>query len=152
MNRLHSTVCAILLVLLSTAAALPERPNVVFFVIDNVNFEHMGKCYGGFGYTPNMDRVAEQGVVFDRAYSTTPLCIPSRYTCLTGRYASKCTTKEALEENPMGDYWTGKGIELEATRPNIGNIMQAAGYKTGFVGKYHLKHDELEPLFPKKDD
>jgi arylsulfatase A-like enzyme len=140
------TSSLILIASLSFCALAQAKPNVVFFVIDNVNFEHMGECYGGFGYTPHMDRVARQGITFDRAYATTPLCIPSRYSCLTGRFASNCTAPAALKENPADQYWTGQGIEIEIDRPNIGAILKAAGYRTGFVGKYHLKHGELPPL------
>eukprot|EP01031_Cornospumella_fuschlensis_P020177 gene20177-24739_t len=81
-------LCLSLFMALPVFGAAPS-PNVVFVVIDNVDFAYMGKCYGGKGLTPNMDRMAERGVLFKRAYATTPLCVPSRYTCLTGRYASR---------------------------------------------------------------
>jgi arylsulfatase A-like enzyme len=110
----------------------------VYIVIDNVDFQYMGKCYGGTGLTPHLDRVAQRGVRFTRAYATTPLCVPSRYTCLTGRYASRCSSPAALAANPPGQ-WRFSASELEANRPNVATVMKQAGYVTGFVGKYHLE-------------
>ena len=127
----------------SAAEALPSRPNVLFVVIDNVDFAYMGKCYDGQGLTPAMDRIADRGVKFTRSYVTTPLCIPSRYTCLTGRYASRCTSPAALDVNPPGP-WRKSICELEIDRPNVASVLRAAGYATGFVGKYHLEHERYD--------
>lgn len=120
-------------------AAAEPRPNVVFIVIDNVDFAHMGKCYGGSSLTPHLDRLAEGGVKFTRAYATTPLCVPSRYTCLTGRYASRAPSAAGAEVEDDEGGWS---IELEKSLPNLPNVMQAAGYATGFVGKYHLEREK----------
>lgn len=130
------------------AAEAPARPNVLFIVIDNVDYEYFGKCYGGRGLTPEMDRIAERGVTFTRAYAVTPLCVPSRYTCLTGRYASRyhgATPAEANDVDP--DEEAGGRLTLESHLPNLPRTMQAAGYKTGFVGKYHLENETLLPKF-----
>ena len=120
--------------------AVEPPPNVVFIIIDNVDFGHMGKCYGGSGLTPHMDRIAERGVKFNRAYAVTPLCVPSRYTCLSGRYASRA--HEAGVEDAADEGEGGGRIALEADLPNLPNVMQRAGYRTGFVGKYHLEPEK----------
>lgn len=131
----------LLLMLLSAATlgAAETRPNVVFIVIDNVDFAHMGKCYGGSSLTPQLDRIAERGVKFTRAYATTPLCVPSRYTCLSGRYASRSQNSAGGETEDGEGGWN---IELEKDLPNLPNVMHGAGYTTGFVGKYHLEHEK----------
>lgn len=145
----HLFLCLLIALAISPARTnANQRPNVVFIVIDNVGFEHMGECYGGQSYTPAMDRIAANGVKFTRAYATTPLCVPSRYTCLSGRYASRCTAPAALDVNPPGP-WRRSICELEADRPNLGNLMKRAGYATGFVGKYHLQHERLMERFGK---
>ncbi len=116
-------------------------PNVVFIVIDNVDFGYAGKCYGGNGLTPHMDRIAERGVKFTRAYAVTPLCVPSRYTCLSGRYASRGhqTVGDDAEDGEGGSR-----VALEANLPNLPNVMRQAGYRTGVVGKYHLEMEKYE--------
>lgn len=129
---------AALLLALSVAGAA-EKPNVVFIVIDNVDFAHMGKCYGGTSLTPQLDRIAERGVKFTRAYATTPLCVPSRYTCLSGRYASRSQNSAGGETEDGEGGWS---IQLETDQPNLPKVMQAAGYATGFVGKYHLEKEK----------
>jgi arylsulfatase A-like enzyme len=131
----------------SARAAAPARPNVLFIVIDNVDYDYMGKCYGGSGLTPQMDAIAKQGVTFTRSYAVTPLCVPSRYTCLTGRYASRCHIggqADAEDDEP------GSRCILEPNLPNIASVMRAAGYATGFVGKYHLEV-EKSPRYTGKD-
>lgn len=131
----------------SSYAAEP-RPNVVFILIDNVDFNHMGKCYGGTSLTPHMDRIAEHGVKFTRAYAVTPLCVPSRYTCLSGRYASRA--HPAAQADADDDEEGGSHIALEADLPNLPKVMQQAGYRTGFVGKYHLEPEKYG-RFPGKN-
>ena len=78
-----------------------SKPNILYIVVDNVDFDYMGGCYGGHGFTPNMDRIAERGVKFTRAYSPTPLCVPSRYTCLTGRYAMRRAVRRPPRWRPI---------------------------------------------------
>lgn len=135
-----SSACMLLLAVTMAAAAEPSvNPNVVFIVIDNVDFAHMGKCYGGDSLTPQLDRIAERGVKFTRAYATTPLCVPSRYTCLSGRYASRSQNSAGGETEDGEGGWN---IELEKDLPNLPNVMHAAGYATGFVGKYHLEKEK----------
>lgn len=134
----------------SLRAAEP-LPNVVFIIIDNVDFGYMGKCYGGTGLTPHLDRIAERGVKFTRAYAVTPLCIPSRYTCLSGRYASRAHAA-AGDDNAADDDEGGSHIALETDLPNLPNVMQKAGYRTGFVGKYHLETEKYDRFSGKDGD
>ncbi len=129
---------ALLMVTHALGAASP-KPNVVFIVIDNVDFAHMGKCYGGDSLTPQIDRISERGVKFTRAYATTPLCVPSRYTCLSGRYATRSQNSAGGETEDGEGGWS---IQLEKDLPNLPNVMHAAGYATGFVGKYHLEKEK----------
>ncbi len=149
MKHLLITLAAVLTFVSGRSLNATEpRPNVVFIVIDNVDFGYMGKCYGGTSLTPHMDRIAERGVRFTRAYAVTPLCVPSRYTCLSGRYASRGhqTVGDDADDEEEG----GSRVALEAELPNLPNVMQKAGYRTGFVGKYHLEAEKYG-RFPGKD-
>jgi arylsulfatase A-like enzyme len=127
---------AILLAL--TVRAADPRPNIVYIVVDNVTFEHMGKAYGGENVTPAMDSIAERGVRFERMYVTSPMCIPSRYSILSGRYPEQCTSQAFLAANPPGaQFYDHASCELEPGRPNLATALRKAGYHTGFVGKFH---------------
>jgi arylsulfatase A-like enzyme len=132
--------------------ATTGRPNIVYIVADNVTFEHMGKAYGGENVTPAMDSIADRGVRFERMYVPTPLCVPSRYSILTGRYPERCTAAHYLESEPPGEpFYDVSGIELEPGRANLPSVLGSAGYRTGYVGKFHLYHGELGPeLAPKE--
>lgn len=132
-------------VALHAAETTAPMANVLFVVIDNADDEHFGKGYGGAGLTPHMDRIAARGVTFTRAHATTSLCLPSRYTCLSGRYPSRHGGPSDAAE-PEEDEEPGTHGELEAGLPNQPKVMRAAGYATGFVGKYHLEA-ERDPRF-----
>src|SRR6188768_1988033 len=91
-----------LLCLLSTLTAAPlcveaaeRKPNVIFILSDDQNNDTIG-CFGGKVLTPEMDRLASLGVKFTRAYVVTGICTPSRYSCLTGQYASRCESGEYI--------------------------------------------------------
>jgi len=102
------------------AAETAQKPNIFYLVIDNVTFVHLGKAFGGNNVTPAMDSIAQRGVRFERMYVTAPLCVPSRYSILTGRYPERCTSPAFLEANPAHESWYEVGqVELEPDRPNL---------------------------------
>jgi arylsulfatase A-like enzyme len=133
---------------LVATSARGERPNIIMFLIDDQNPSSIA-AFGGDTYTPNLDRMAEEGMKFTRAYVSSSVCTPSRYTFLTGRYAgnshSKRYTEEVggLENQGLPNF----NVALERDRMNVGNVLREAGYKTGFVGKFHLTSELDFPEF-----
>ena len=111
-----------------TSREPPKRPNVLWICTDQQRFDTLG-CYGNeFVSTPNIDRLAQSGVLFSNFYTQSPVCAPSRASFLTGRYPR--TTR--LRQN-------GTGIpndEVLVTR-----LLADAGYVCGLVGKLHLGWD-----------
>ena len=117
----------VLLICAGTVPALADqRPNFVFFLVDDLRYNGIGA--GGHPYvnTPNIDRIAQEGLRFDAAYCSTPLCGPSRHSFLTGKYAR--TTGARSNE---------ASIDWSAHR-SFTKLLQEAGYQTAFIGKSHL--------------
>jgi len=119
-----------------------KRPNVILIYTDDQDFDEVG-CYGGDVTTPNMDRLARNGMHFTRFYTASPVCTPSRYNVISGRYASR--SSRTLESFPAGGPvnvgWEA-GVIGEKTLPHA---LQAGGYVTGIVGKWHIGIHE-EPM------
>ena len=142
----------LLAVLLTLTVHIPgianERPNIIVFITDDqsaLNFPHPAYAAGSFGYenenvyTPNIDELASQGIVFSRAYVSSSVCAASRYSLLTGRYASRNQSEFFLKENPPNvPSRVENNVELEVDRPNLASILRENGYRTGFVGKSHV--------------
>ena len=107
----------------ATVGARGERPpNIVLMMADDLGFETVG-CYGGSSYkTPNLDRLAAEGIRFDRAYAM-PLCTNTRIQLMTGKYNNR--------------NWRAFGI-LDPKEVTFGHLMQRAGYKTCIAGKWQL--------------
>ncbi len=124
--------CVVLLVCLSTAIPVfgQSRPNVVLIYMDDLGYGDPS-CYGARGLrTPNIDRLAREGLRFTDAHSPAATCTPSRYALLTGEYAFR---KKGTGILP-GD----AALIIEPGRLTVSSLMQKAGYKTGVVGKWHL--------------
>jgi arylsulfatase A-like enzyme len=122
-----------------------DAPNVVVIYTDDQPQEWVG-CYGGNVATPNIDRLAEEGVRFDRYYVSSPVCAPSRYSAVSGRYARR--SQQFHETCPPGDpvniAWE-PGIAGDDE--NVATVLRDAGYRTGFVGKWHQGGlDGVEPV------
>lgn len=105
-----------------------KRPNIIFYFSDQQRWDTMG-CYGQkLDVTPNLDRIAAQGTRFANAFTCQPVCGPARACLQTGLYATQ-----------TGCYVNG--IPLRVDAPTIAKILDAAGYDTAYVGKWHLASD-----------
>ena len=127
------------------------RPNVIVIYTDDMNFGDLG-AFGGDVLTPNIDRLAEEGMKLNRYYASAPVCTPSRYGLLTGRYASRSLA--LLEQYPIEDpaflRWNTHILPGDAT---AAHVMKQHGYTTGMVGKYHnLDNESIQQANPKEGD
>ncbi len=106
---------------------MPQRPNVLLLMTDQHNANHMG-CAGHPNVrTPTLDRIAERGVRFERAYCNNPICSPSRISYVTGQYPH---THGMLGNN---------NFELDDRNPDtLGAVFRRHGYQTALVGKAHM--------------
>ncbi|MEO0796732.1 MAG: sulfatase-like hydrolase/transferase [Verrucomicrobiota bacterium] len=139
-----SAVCfAVLLACIPSLDAAPandsDRPNVIFIIVDDQDRNQFGFLSPDTAMTPNIDRLANEGTYFPNGFATSTVCTPSRYTCLTGRYPSQASSMNAARnQTPEGLRVVGFNTYVEVDRPNIPNVLQKAGYKTGLVGKWHV--------------
>ncbi|MGH8548654.1 MAG: sulfatase-like hydrolase/transferase [Methylococcales bacterium] len=113
-----------------------DRPNVLFILADDLGYGDLS-CYGSPGYrTPNLDRLAMQGVRFTNAYSASPVCTPTRCAFMTGRYPAR--TPVGMAEPLDWRKQVAKGIGLSPDLPTIASLLRGGGYETALVGKWHL--------------
>lgn len=113
-----------------TVATAADRPNIVFIYADDLGYGDVG-CYGATEVkTPNVDRLAREGLRFTDAHSAAATCTPSRYAMLTGEYAWRQKGTGILP----GD----ASLIIQPGRVTLASMLQSAGYNTGVVGKWHL--------------
>nr|WP_309099004.1 sulfatase [Fredinandcohnia onubensis] len=104
-----------------------KQPNIVFIMSDD-HAAHAMSCYGSkINTTPNLDRIAEEGMRFDNCFCTNSICAPSRATILTGLYNHENGVKT------LGD-------NFDSRQPTIQRILGENGYQTALIGKWHLGH------------
>ena len=121
--------------LAGSAAALVRAqtrpPNIVFIYADDLGYGDLG-VYGSKIPTPNLDRMAAEGVRFTQFYSANPVCSPARAALLTGRYPTRVGVPRVLNPNDT------VGLALNET--TIAQMLKASGYRTMCIGKWHLGH------------
>lgn len=128
----------------SAPAEGKTRPNVIVIYTDDHDREWLG-CYGGQAVTPHMDSLAREGMRFTRFYVASPVCTPSRYNVLAGRYASRSLRQQQSfpPGGPINIGWEA-GVLNEKILPQV---LQAGGYVTGLSGKWHVGlYEEPEDL------
>jgi arylsulfatase A-like enzyme len=115
--------------------AQQTRPNIIYIMADDMGYADLS-CYGRKDYqTPNIDKLAAQGVKFMNAYAAAPVCTPTRVAFMTGRYPARLTLglKEPIDWLPKDSM-----IGLNGDVPTIAFRLRNAGYETFLVGKWHL--------------
>jgi arylsulfatase A len=120
------------LLLLFASAALAETPNIVVLLADDLGFGDVGANNPESKIpTPNLDKLAADGMRFTNAHTPTAVCSPTRYALLTGRYAWRTRLKAGVlrETDPP---------LLEADRMTLPGMLKQKGYETAAVGKWHL--------------
>jgi len=114
-----------------------KKPNIVWFITDDTGF-NMLHYTGGNVLTPNIDRIASDGVTCSEYHTAAPACTPSRFSYLTGQYPSSCSSpdfsKNMLEHEP---YKPQFNAHMADDSPSIARVFQRAGYATAFTGKWH---------------
>lgn len=121
-------------------------PNIITIILDDLSTGYFG-CYGGRTPTPETDRLAESGVLFERAYAHAPLCNPSRYTLLTGLYPGRA--RSVIEGVPEdAPYRVNFNADLSTEEPSVARDLKAAGYRTAYIGKWHTGWGFQEDLTP----
>lgn len=111
----------------------PRKPNIVFIMADDMGAFDLS-CYGREDYTtPNIDRLASEGLKFNLAYANSSSCTPTRVALISGRYQNRVPIGTA-----EGGGAPGPELGYEADWPSFPRMLKAAGYKTGLVGKWNL--------------
>lgn len=103
-----------------------QKPNIVFIMSDDHAFQAISAYGSDLIETPNIDRIAEEGIVYNRAFVTNSICAPSRAVILTGKFSHLNGVK-------------GNSEHFDGTQQTVPKILQKNGYQTAIVGKWHLK-------------
>lgn len=110
-----------------------RQPNIIFILVDDLGWGEPG-CNGNtFNQTPNIDRLAAEGVRFTTAYSAAPVCSPMRSSFITGQHPARVGITDFLRADDPNHLRPGPA--------SLANVLKAAGYRTALIGKWHLMGD-----------
>jgi len=147
----------------------PDRPNILFIVVDDLGVADLSLYKGGYPNTPHIDALGSEGVVFENAYVTAPICSPSRAAMLTGRYQQRFGFEHQIRERylsnrleyvafryfidsyPWNPVWTPdvptkKAMDDQGI-PNseilLPELLKSSGYNTALIGKWNLGEKKM---------
>ena len=149
--KIYYNIFLIILLVISTIACKSDennKPNIIYILADDLGYGELGSFGQKEIETPNLDKLALEGMVFTNHYSGSPVCAPSRSVLMTGMHTGTTHIRDNSEWRERGDVWSFKAMydnpELEGQRPlsdskiTVAQVLKNNGYKTGMVGKWGL--------------
>ena len=140
----------------SSGEETSQKPNIIFFLADDLGYGEIGVYGQEKIQTPNIDALAESGMLFTQHYSGAPVCAPARYVFLTGQHTGHAFIRGNDEWKERGDVWDYQNACLvptfEGQRPipentvTLGKILKQEGYTTSILGKWGLGAPETEGI------
>ena len=131
--RFKFTILPLLLLIAFNTSS--QQPHIIYIMTDDMGYADLS-CYGGKKIaTPNIDKLASEGIKFMRAYAAAPVCTPTRVAFMTGRYPAR--TPVGLKE-PLTPVPKDSTVGLSTSYPSITTMVKSSGYKTALIGKWHL--------------
>lgn len=148
--------CAITMVASTTAnaAGAQRPPNIVFILMDDMGWRDVGFMGNSFVETPNIDRLARQGLVFNQAYAGAPNCAPTRACIMSGQYTPRHGIYTVVDpRQPPGSAWhkllaAESKSELDPEKLTIAEALKSGGFATGFFGMWNLGRGRTGPVTP----
>lgn len=130
---------------------MPKKPNILFILLDDMGWKDLGCTGSTFYETPNIDRLAREGMIFPNAYASCPVCSPSRASYLTGKYPAKVGVTDWIDMK--GDCHPLKARLIDAPylkhlpkgEKTLASCLNKEGYATWHVGKWHLGGEDFYP-------
>lgn len=131
LTRLLPVLCLAGTIIIPAVAAPSECPNIIIILADDLGYGDLG-CYGATKVkTPNIDRIADEGMRFLDAHSPHSVCTPTRYGLLTGRYSWRTWAKSRC-------VWSNDPLLIDTQRLTLPKLLKHVGYETACIGKWHL--------------
>lgn len=127
-------ISSILLIILTTALQAADKPNFIIILMDDMGYGDVGFNGANDMVTPNIDRIAEQGVTFSQGYTPCSVCGPSRASLMSGRYSDKMGI--------WGNFGANAKNGFPVDQKMLPDYLKPLGYKTGAVGKWHFGHHQ----------
>ena len=137
MNRKTSLLFVLVIILFigtacSKSVDKKKQPNIIFILADDMGYSDLG-CYGSeLIQTPNIDRLASEGMKFTHHYAGNSVCAPSRCSLMTGLHTGHCQVRGNIQWKPYGQ------IQLKEETNTVATLLKNAGYKTAIIGKWGL--------------
>ena len=137
MNYIHISITLLFVICCSLLSGKDQKPNVIFILTDDMGWGDLSSEGHPYLKTPNLDRIASEGTVFEQFYSQSAVCSPSRTAFVTSHFPQRhrvfghFSTTEENKARGMPDFLDPEAVGLP-------NMMKAAGYRTIHIGKWHL--------------
>lgn len=131
-QRIFFALLCVWLCVVSVGSAPQKRPNIIFILADDLGYAELGSYGQKKIRTPNLDRMAAEGMRFTQFYAGSPVCAPSRYVLMTGRHGGHAYIRDNKEVQPEGQW------PIPAETLTVAELLKAKGYATGAFGKWGL--------------
>ena len=148
-------VCAALFIFICAACAAAEdpKPNILFILADDLGLNGLSCCGNKFAATPNLDRLASEGMRFTQAYADSQ-CSPSRAAFFTGQFGARTGLFKVLNEKEPPKAFLRPPEECKGLTPqtaSLASTLRSAGYATGISGKWHIADNSTVGALLKRD-